>query len=331
MLMNNKLFCSHLPFLRGIEKRNAGPAFAALALFFFGLSAPARSGDAPQWMHALVNVPLPEHDEKTNAVLLLAEDTFVVQGDGKMKRIERRAYKILRPDGRRYGTIYANFDAETKINFIHGWCIPSQGKDYEVKDKEAAETALFGVLNGELMTDQKTKVLVIPAADPGNIVGYELEQEVHPYILQDVWRFQQIRVPVRESHYSLHLPAGWEYKAMWLNHAEQAPASVSSGEWQWVVTNVPAVKTESSMPPLSGVAGRMVVSLFPPGGSGAKGFENWKDIGQWEDTLERGRRNASPEIKQKVASLTASATSSLAKMQSLARFVQTDIRYVAIE
>jgi len=28
------------------------------------------AGDAPGWMHALVNVPLPAHDEKTDVVLL---------------------------------------------------------------------------------------------------------------------------------------------------------------------------------------------------------------------------------------------------------------------
>src|SRR5262249_41666959 len=146
-----------------IEKRNWGAAFVALALSFFAMSAPARAGEAPQWMHALVNAPLPEHDEKTNAVLLFAEDTFTVQGNGKMKRIERRVYKILRPDGRGFGTVYADFDAETKISSIHGWCIPAQRKDYEVKDKDAIETALFGVQNGELMSDQKTRVLAIPA------------------------------------------------------------------------------------------------------------------------------------------------------------------------
>lgn len=328
--MNSKLSCSRLGSLRGIEKRKAGLALAALALSFLALSAPARAGDAPSWMHALVNAPLPEHDEKTNAVLLLAEDTFTVQGNGKMKRIERRVYKILRPDGREYGTAYANFDSETKINSMHGWCIPAQGKDYEVKDKDAIETALFGVQNGELMSDEKTKVLAIPAAEPGNIVGYEIEQEVHPYVLQNVWRFQQVGVPVREAHYTLQLPAGWEYKAVWLNHADVAPSG-ASGQWQWALTNVPAIKRESDMPPLSGVAGRMIVSLFPPGGSGTKGFESWNDMARWEDGLDRGRRDASPEIKQKVAALTASASTTLAKMQALARFVQTDIRYVAIE
>ncbi|HKW35397.1 MAG TPA: DUF3857 domain-containing protein [Candidatus Acidoferrum sp.] len=305
-------------------------AFAALTLALLVSSLPVRAGDAPSWMHALVNAPLPEHDEKTNAVLLLAEDTFTVQGNGKMKRIERRVYKILRPDGRGFGTVYADFDAETKINSIHGWCIPSQGKDYEVKDKDAIETALFGVQNGELMSDQKTRVLAIPAADPGNLVGYEIEQEVHPYVLQNVWRFQLIGVPVREAHYTLQLPPGWEYRAVWLNHPEVAP-SEASGQWQWALTSVPAVKPEGDMPPLSGVAGRMIVSLFPPGGSGIKGFESWNDVARWEDGLDRGRRDASPEIKQRVATLTASSPTTLAKMQALARFVQTDIRYVAIE
>ena len=329
--MNNKLFFSRWEFPRATEAFHRGSIFAAVALAFFSCAPASRAGDAPQWMHALVNVPLPEHDEKTDAVLLLADDTFIVQGNGKMKRIERRVYKILRPDGRGYGTIYANVDAETKINSIHGWCIPAQGKDYEVKDKEAVETALFGVTDGILMSDLKTRILTIPAADPGNILGYELEQEVHPYIMQDVWRFQQRGVPVLEAHYSLQLPAGWEYKTAWLNHAEIAPAPSGANQWQWMVSNVPAVKRENSMPPLSGVAGRMVVSLFPPGGSGAKGFESWNDVARWEDGLARGRRDASPEIKQKVAALTSAAPTTLAKMQALARFVQTDIRYVAIE
>src|SRR5437773_5748436 len=94
--MNSKLSCSRSAFLRVIDRLGFGPVLAVLAVALLSLPAPARAGDAPQWMHALVNVPLPEHDEKTNAVLLLAEDTFTVQGNGKMKRIERRVYKILR-------------------------------------------------------------------------------------------------------------------------------------------------------------------------------------------------------------------------------------------
>ncbi len=328
--MNSKLFCSLLVFLRGIRNLRLGVFLSLLTLMSLFLPATARSGDAPQWMHALVSVPLPEHDEKTNAVLLLAEDTFVVQGNGKMKRIERRVYKILRPDGRYYGVIHSDFDSETKINSIHGWCIPAQGKDYEVKDKEALETALFGVQDGELMTDLRTKVLTIPAADPGNIVGYEIEQEVHPYVIQDVWAFQHAGVPVREAHYTLQLPAGWEYKAVWMNHPEVAPSG-GSGQWQWKVSDVKAIKPENDMPPREGVAGQMVLSLIPSGGSGNKGFESWADMARWQDGLAQGRRAASSEIKQKVAETIKADSTQLAKMHSLAQAVQKDIRYVAIQ
>jgi hypothetical protein len=281
-------------------------------------------------MHALVGAPLPAHDEKTDAVLLYSEDILSVQGNGKIKRTERRVFKILRPDGRKYGRVYANFDSETKINSIHGWCIPAQGKDYEVKDKDAMETALFGVQDGELMTDFKTKVLTIPAADPGNIVGYEIDQEVRPYVMQDVWTFQREEIPVREAHYTLQLPQGWEYKATWLNYAEAKPAQAGM-QSQWVVKDVEGIKPEYDMPPREGVAGQMIVSLIPPGGSQSKGFENWMDMGRWENGLAQGRRDASQEIKQKVAELTGSKATQLEKMRALAQFAQRDVRYVAIQ
>ncbi|HXY01070.1 MAG TPA: DUF3857 and transglutaminase domain-containing protein [Candidatus Limnocylindrales bacterium] len=328
--MNSKLCCSRQAFLREIRNSGVASVLAGLILFFVFFARAASGGDAPQWIHAQVNVPLPDHDEKTNAVLLYAEESFTVQGNGKMKRTERRVYKILRPDGRAYGTVRADFDAETKISSMRGWCVPAQGKDYEVKEKDAVETALYGVQNGELMSDFKTKMLVIPAAEPGNIVGYEIDQEVHPYVIQDVWAFQQENAPVREAHYTLQLPAGWEYKAVWLNYPEVA-SSGGSGQWQWVVKDVKAIKPENDMPPWEGVAGQMVLSLIPPGGAGNKGFESWADMARWEEGLVRGRRDISPEIKQKVADLTKADTTPLAKMRSLSRFVQKDVRYVAIQ
>ena len=167
-------------------------------------------------------MPLPEHDDKTAAVRLYSEKVLTVQPDGKIKTLEREAYKILRPDGRSYGMVRAPFDSETKITYLKAWCIPTQGKDYEVKEGSALETALFGVEDRELVTDVRTKLLEIPAADPGNIVGYELEHEDRPYVLQDEWEFQR-EVPTREAHFTLQLPPSWEYKAVWLNHPEVVP------------------------------------------------------------------------------------------------------------
>ena len=329
--MTSKSYCNRQPRQRAIKLARWGAWLAGtLALWAVGAPVCAAANEAPQWMHALVNAPLPAHDEKTDAVLLYSEDILNVQGNGKIKSIERRAYKILRPGGRERGLVLATFDSETRITGLRGWCIPAQGKDYEVKDKDVVEAALTGVLNGEFASDDRTKILKIPAADPGNIVGYEIERERRPYILQDEWSFQD-EDPVREARYTLELPAGWEYKAVFVNYPEVKATSEGPNQWQWVVNNVEAIRPEDDMPPWRAVAGQMIVSFFSPGGGQTSGFGSWNDMALWEAGLVRGRRESSPEIKQKVAELTASQTTALGKMRAIGKFVQDDIRYVAIE
>jgi hypothetical protein len=281
-------------------------------------------------MHALVSVPVPAHDDKTDAVVLYSEHNVTVVAADKIKIQVREAYKILRPNVREYGTVSVPFNSHEKVASLHGWCIPAQGKDYEVKDKEAIEVSLPRIEGSELISDVRAKVVRIPAADPGNIVGFEYEVEEQPFVLQEMWYFQG-SIPARESHFSLRLPAGWEYKATWLNYPEVKPTAAGNNQWQWVVSDIKLIRTEDEMPPFAGVAGCMVLSFYPPGGPSVSGFSGWQDMGNWYRNLVNGRLDASPEIKQKVAALTASATTPLAKMRALAQFVQHDIRYVAIE
>ena len=328
--MRNRLSCNRARQPRATEGRGLLIVFLVLMV---ALACPPRSTagtDAPQWAQALVSAPLPAHDEKTDAVLLYSEQNVTVISTDKIRTQVRGAYKILRPSGRHYGTVVVSFNPpRSKVTSLHGWCIPAQGRDYEVKDKDAVEASPPMVDGGELVSDVKVKVLRIPASDPGNIVAYEYEVEERPLVLEDNWVFQE-ESPVRESHYSLLLPSGWEYRASWLNSPETKPTQSGSGP-QWTVSDVKGIRSEEDMPPFSGVAGQMIVSFFPPGGPAANGFTSWQQMGRWYVNLTSGRRDASPEIKQQVSLLTASATTPLAKMNAIAQFLQQDIRYVAIE
>ena len=326
--MKNKLSCSLAEQLPVIECRRL-LLFCALVCV---LAAPrhAQAGDAPSWMHAAASAPMPAHDDKTDAVLLYSEQTVSVQSIDKIKTHVRMVYKILRPSGRDYGIAAVSFNSHRKISGLRGWCIPAQGKDYEVKDKEAFEVALPKIAGSELISDVKEKLLQIPAPDPGSIVGYEYEQDEQPMVLQDVWMFQR-EVPGRELHFSLQLPSGWEYKASWINYSEVKPTQRGNNQWDWVVSDVMEIRKEAEMPPIYGVAGQMIVSFFPPGGASANGFASWQEMGNWYLKLTNGRRDTSPQITQQVATLTATTPTSLEKMKALAKFVQHDIRYVAIE
>src|SRR4029077_1949697 len=225
--MNNKLYCSPARRRRAIEIRRIVFCFALLMMGSVAGAPQASAGDAPAWMHALANVPLPAHDEKTNVVLLYSDRSVTVQSAEKIKITVREAYKILRPGGRDFGTLAVSFNSHSKITGMRGWCIPAQGKDYEVKDKEAIEISLPKIDGSELVSDVKVKVLRIPAAEPGNIIGYEYEEEGQPFVLQDIWSFQEAS-PVREAQYTLQLPAGWEYKATWINYPETKPSQTGN-------------------------------------------------------------------------------------------------------
>ena len=327
--MNNRLSCNPAAPAQATDLRRTG---ILLSIGLCLLTAPrlAQAGDAPSWMHAVASAPLPAHDDKTDAVLLYSDQAVIVQSVDKIKTHVRLVYKILRPSGRDYGMAAVSFNPHRKITGLRGWCIPVQGKDYEVKDKEAVDVALPKIAGSELISDVKEKRLQIPAPDPGSVVGYEYEEDEQPMVLQDVWMFQR-EIPGRELHYSLQLPSGWEYKASWINSAEIKPTPGGNNHWEWVMNDVKGIRKEAEMPPIEGVAGQMIVSFFPPGGASRNGFTGWLEMGNWYSNLTNGRRDASPEITQQVAALTASARTPLDKMKALAQFVQNDIRYVAIE
>jgi len=319
--------------MRAIKRTHAR---AACRLFFCIVSCVVStppvyaSGDvAPPWMQALVGISLPSYDEKTGAVLLYSDTNVTVLSEDRIRTHVREAYKILRPEGRERGTAFLDFGRSKKIISFHGWCIPAQGKDYEVKEKDSVEVAAPAE-GGYLMNDTRFRILHIPAPDPGNIVGYEYEVEERPFWLQDVWSFQG-EDPVREAHYSLQLPPGWVFKSSWIAHEETKPEE-NGNTLQWKILDVKALRAEPRMPPWRGLAAQMVVSFFPSGGTPLKKeFATWDDIGIWLGQLYSSQMEPSEGIKQEVKSLTDGKATTLEKMHALASFVQHDIRYVAIE
>src|SRR5882724_9962440 len=106
--MGSKLCCSQrktMPVTKGKAGLKARAVlFGVAACLAVIVPRAAASGDAPQWMHALVGVTLPSYDEKTNAVVLYSETNVTVLSEDKIRTRVRNAYKILRPDGRERGT-----------------------------------------------------------------------------------------------------------------------------------------------------------------------------------------------------------------------------------
>jgi len=289
----------------------------------------AFAGDsAPDWLRALAREKLPDYPDNPIAVQLVDEVQTTVSGSGEIETRHRIAYKLLRPESRdEYGLAAVPFDNQTKITSFSAWTIAADGHEYALKDKDALETSLTTY---EVFSDVKAKFLKYSAADPGNVVGYEFVQKQRPFVFEDDWEFQD-KIPLRHGRLILQVPAGWEYTARWFNYPDQKP-QVSGNQYTWEVTDVPAVDVEPEMPSRVAVAGWVGLKYFPTDPAmRARTTGTWNDLGLWYAGLTQPTRNASPEIKQKVAELTSNLSDPIAKIRALAEFAQQKIRYAAIE
>jgi transglutaminase-like putative cysteine protease len=197
-----------------------------------------------------------------------------------------------------------------------------------VTEKDAVDRGMFDALE---YSDERMRILQAPAADPGNVIGFEYETHDQPELQQQFWNFQR-EDPVLHASFTLQVPSGWEYNVRWVNHAAIADQQDGPNQWHWSVDNVPAIDDEEAAPPDEALAGRAVMDFFPTDPAiRQKTFDSWKEFGLWQDRLDSGRRDDSPEIEAKVKELTANATTPLDKMRAITVWMQSQIRYFAIE
>ena len=120
--MNNKL-----SWLRQKPTRRS-PSLAALFLSIGALIfGPGSYAAAPEWLRAAARTSLPDYPEDIAAVMLLNEQATTVTKAGEIKTRHRHAYKILRVEGRKYGTVVVYFDNETRLTSLKAWSLPTAG------------------------------------------------------------------------------------------------------------------------------------------------------------------------------------------------------------
>jgi len=314
------------------KRRIISSSFLVLAVGVALLLNPppnAAADSAPDWLRATVHEKLPAYADDPIAVVLFDEFQVTVQDNHEIEVRHRVAYKLLRPEARyKYGYAAVNFDNETKLSSLKAWTIRPDGQEFAVSGKDALETALSG---DEFFSDDRAKVLKFPEANAGCIVGFEYIQKQRPFVLEDDWLFQR-RIPVKRARFVLQLPPSWEFSVSWFNYPEQKPETLGPNQRAWELTDLPAVEEEPDMPPQGTIAGHLGVKYFPSGGSqDGRITASWKNLGLWYYGLTQTSLTSSPQIKQKVAALTAGIPDPVGKIRALTEYMQRQIRYVAIE
>jgi hypothetical protein len=296
----------------------------AVALSLCGTVAAAGT-NVPDWVRQAAAVPLGTYPPETKAVVLLDQTDYTVTAAGDYIEHSRRVVKVLRPEGRQEGHFSVDLGQKEKLNYIHAWTIDQAAREYELKQKDFVERSFPSF---ELYDDIRFLAAEAPAADPSSVIALEYEARRHSYLNQINQFFQETN-PAREVRISLTLPPTWEFKDSWPLAAGIKPAQTAPNRWEWLARDLPGIQDEPMMPPKHVLLGRLAIAYFPPGETGNMG--SWDAIGRWYSTLTSGRRDATPEIAEQVQHLVAGKSDFDSRIRLVTAFLQSEIRYVAIE
>jgi len=313
-----------------MHNRKHGASWLPITALAIASAVPALAGtpQPPDWVLTAAHASTPDYPKTTKAVVLDDEETLTVQPDGKATLLKRRVIKILRPQGRGFATVVVPIDRDRKLHSLHVWSIAADGHPYTLRDNEIAEVGDDEY--GMLYVDLHAKVARAPAADPGAVVAYEYECTMRPYVQEYSWDFQD-SIPTLHSVFELILPSDWHYSVAARKDTGVVTSQPAPGHYRWQFDRVSGVDIEDvpMTPEFEAMAGRLVVRYSRD--SQPTGDARWTAIGNWYTTLASPSAQATPDLSAKARELVAGQSDFTAKIQSIASYMQRNIRYVGIE
>ena len=300
----------------------------AVLFFLCSLTVARAKEPAPPWAVEAAKTPTPANVKDAPAVVLFDEYLITVDEQNHAVERERIAYRILKPQGRKFSHCSVSYDVDEKLNYFRSWTITPDGRQLQAVATDFTDYGANG--NPILQMTERARAVNPPASDPGSVVVCETEERLRPYITEEEWSIQ-LSIPVLNQALELDLPPGGHYADAWRGFPPVKPVEVAPDHIRWEIKDMPALDLENlrSTPVWGALAARMAVKW---GDLAVKGKDDqWRAIGQWFTTLENHRPDPTPEITAKAQELTAAAPGFYAKIVPIADYIQKNIRYFVVE
>ena len=294
-------------------------------LLCLGSDSISRADSVPDWLTAAGRVDLGHFGDGSAAVVVGEWTDFTVDASGKFVMTERRALRVLnRRSADQYLNAVGNENNDTKVTSIATWAISPSGRVTQSGKKDLITGSDFASF--EVFSDDRVKMIKIPGAEDGSLVGFEIVTQGRLPISGEKFRMEQ-EIPVRHSELHVSVPSG---SLRWfVNHPDRvAVVSQSSNGADFLTENRPAIPDESDAPPFSSLAAEVFINYDP---KGPAALQSWEEAGHSYHALFDNGEKPETEIASQVEALANGQSDALSKIDALYTYVSRQIRYVAIE
>src|SRR5213076_2657787 len=101
-----------------------------------------RIGRCAGGLRAAAQTALSQPAGDADSAILLDEQVTTVADSGEIKTLYRRAFRILRPEGRKRKMLAVHFDGETRLTYLKGWSLLSAEKNTRSRKRKPSKPAL---------------------------------------------------------------------------------------------------------------------------------------------------------------------------------------------
>lgn len=295
-----------------------------LCLLAFAATPSITSALAAEWKPvdpAELSLKTPTVEKEADAEALFWE---VRVDDGQQHELSLKNYiriKVFNERGREsQSKVDLPYFGYNQIKDIAARVIKPDGTIIELKKEDIFERTIVKLSGLKL----KAKSFALPGVEPGAIIEYRW-REVHPGGSANRLRLQfQREIPVQNVTYFLRPYTGMQYRSF--NMGEARFVKDKGDFHKMSMTNVPAFREESKMPPENSV--RSWVFLYYREGQKIEAEKYWKDLGKLFYEASKDEMKVNDEVKAAVVGIVGDAATPEEKLRRIYDFCRTKIKNV---
>jgi Domain of Unknown Function with PDB structure (DUF3857) len=299
-----------------------------ITFLLVGLSALAGDGE-----YAAAKIPL-QLLKNAHVVKRMEEIKYEVSSFTKVKLYKKYAITVLDENGNDFAYLYEHYDKLRSIKSIEGKLFDGNGKELKsLKSKDVEDRSNISGIS--LMEDNRIKIhnfyyKVYPyTVEYETIIEFDNTYMIYPWFPQPTEKYA-----VEKSSMSVVCPSWFTFQFKMFNYKGEPVITEIKEEkiYKWQVDNLPAILKEYQDPDWEYLT---TVVYFKPDKFEFEGYKgamsSWKELGNFQVQLNKGRDILPDAVKQQVHQLTDGITDAKEKVRILYEYMQKNTRYISIQ